>query len=258
VIIERLVGGAILESACRRASHWAVDPRVDAALLRRALDDVLEADALTYRFSENMKLEYLICLRDLNELRVMVKDIPMPGGQNGWLEQAAIASGTKSHLQRARLKITNDVERSRRVVRLLFANWLPQLEKAPAERVPIAIRKPTLIYASDPNAPAAARAIAPEDLEAAITHTVFAREFVQPADRFPQGAAPWSGWAWEGDSALAREPRRRAVLIVKLAAELYRRERGKPPANAGALLEGYLKELPSGIARDEPIPAGID
>ncbi len=48
------------------------------------------------------------------------------------------------------------------------------------------------------------------------------------------------------------------MLIVKLAAELYRRERGKLPANAGQLLDGYLKELPVEIKRDEPIPAGID
>ena len=72
------------------------------------------------------------------------------------------------------------------------------------------------------------------------------------------GGAPWSGWAWEGESPLAREPRRRAVLIVKLAAELYRREHGRPPENAGALLHGCLKELPNGISRDEEIPADIE
>ena len=48
------------------------------------------------------------------------------------------------------------------------------------------------------------------------------------------------------------------MLIVKLAAELYRREHGKLPANCGALLVGYLKELPAEIKADEPIPAGID
>jgi hypothetical protein len=33
---------------------------------------------------------------------------------------------------------------------------------------------------------------------------------------------------------------------------------GSPPAHAGALAGGYLKELPVGIKRDELIPAGID
>jgi hypothetical protein len=68
----------------------------------------------------------------------------------------------------------------------------------------------------------------------------------------------WSEWYWQPSGLLAREPRRRAVLIVKLAAELYRREQGKPPASASELLEGYLKELPEGIGRDERIPDGID
>ena len=50
----------------------------------------------------------------------------------------------------------------------------------------------------------------------------------------------------------------RAVLIVKLAAELYRRERGKPPISVESLLGSYLKELPDGIEQYEPIPDGID
>jgi hypothetical protein len=258
LIIERMVGAAIFETSSRRITHWAADPRVDAALLRRALADTVEADALTAPLSDNVKLEYLICLRDLEELRVMVGEIPMPGGQNGWLEKAATSTGTKTHLQRARLRMTNDIERSRRVVRLLFANWLPQLDKLPALRAPIAIRKPTVIYASDPHAPPSAGGVAPEDLDAALGNTLFAQQFLRPPDRWPNGSSPWSGLAWEGDSGLAREPRRRAVLIVKLAAELYRRVHGKAPANAGALLGRYLTVLPGGIKVDDPIPAGID
>jgi hypothetical protein len=258
VTIERLVGAALLESSSHRINHWAADPRVDAALLRRALADVLAADGLTFPLSENMKLEYLMCLRDLDELRVTTGEIPLPGGQNGLIEQVAKSTGTKTSLQRIRLRATNDVERSRRVLKLLFANWMPQLDKPAALRAPIAISKPTLIYAPDPGAPAAARAIAPDELDAAIGRTLLAQQFLHPGFWSPQNGTPWSGWAWEGDRPLAREPRRRAVLIVKLAAELYRREQGKPPANAGALLEAYLKELPAGIAGDELIPTGID
>ena len=98
VIIERLVGAAIFETSSRRITHWAADPRVDAALLRRALADALAADALTPPLSDSMKLEYLICLRDLDELRVMVDEIPMPGGQNGWLEKAASLDGNEAPL----------------------------------------------------------------------------------------------------------------------------------------------------------------
>jgi hypothetical protein len=257
-VLERAVGARDFEYAVRRIIHWAADPRVDAALMRRALADTLAADALTPPLSTSIKIQYLLWQRDLDELRVIVNEIPMPGGQNGWLEKALGPTKAKAPIQRARLNITNDVERSRRVLRLLYANWLPQMDRPANERAPIAIRSPTLIYASDASAPAAANAIAPEDLDAVIGQTLLAKEFFQPPDQFAGGGPPWSGWAWEGDSALAREPRRRAVLIIKLAAELYQREHGRPPANAGALLDGYLKELPNEISRDDPIPAGIE
>jgi hypothetical protein len=259
VLIERLVGAAVFEESARRIVHWAADSKVDAALLHRALADVQGADTLTVPISDTMKLDYIVCLRDLAELRVMVTEIPMPGGPNGLLEKIVAASGAKSQVQRVRLRATNDVERSRRILRLLYANWLPQVDKRADQRARIAIRKPTLIYAADPNAPPTSRVVAPEDLDRAIGQTLLAQQFFRPSYwSEAQGGAPWSGWAWEGDRPLAREPRRRAVLIVKLAAELYRRERGKLAANAGSLLEGYLKELPEGIKLDEPIPAGID
>ena len=63
---------------------------------------------------------------------------------------------------------------------------------------------------------------------------------------------------WELNGELARERRRRSALIVRLAAELYRRERGQLPPAAGALLGIHLKELPEGIAANDPIPAGLE
>ena len=57
-----------------RIEHWAADPRVDAGLLRKALDDTLAADAMTPPLSEALKLDYLMYLRDMEELRVIVGD----------------------------------------------------------------------------------------------------------------------------------------------------------------------------------------
>jgi hypothetical protein len=205
-----------------------------------------------------MKLGYVVCLRELDELRDTLNDIPLPGGPDGWLEKAVTMARAKNQVQRARLWASNDVERSRRALRLLYANWLAQVDKPAGKRAPIAIVKPNVIFAADPTAPPAARAIAPEDLKAAIDHTLLADCFFRPSSSSKSSQDAWSEWYWQPNGLLAREPRRRAVLIVKLAAELYRREQGKPPANVGALLGGYLKELPQGIKRDEPIPAGID
>ena len=153
VMIERLVGAAILEESARRILHWAADPRVERRAVapgtgrcarRRHVDraDLRDDEARLHRLP-----------RDLEELRVMVEDIPMPGGPNGLLEKIVAASGAKTQVQRIRLRATNDVERSRRVLRLLYANWLPQVDKPADQRAPIAIRKPTLIYAAGPDAP---------------------------------------------------------------------------------------------------------
>jgi len=254
VIIERLVGASIHEKALPRILRWAADPRVDADLLRQALDDTLAAEAMTPPLSEALKIEYLMYLRDLEELRVMVGEVPMPGGRFGWLEQMAAATGAKPQIQRIRLRATNDVERSRRALRLLFANWLAQVDKPAKDRARIAIQKPNLIYAPDPTAPPSARALAPADLDKAIDCTSLAQVIFRPIDPASTGGTPMARSPWEGDGLLARETRHRAVLIVKLAAELYRREHGQPPATAGSLLGPYLKVLPEGTERDDPIP----
>jgi hypothetical protein len=256
VIVERLVGAAIHEAAARHIVAWAADQRTDAKLLRRALAETLAADALTSPVSENLKREYLMYLRDIGELRILVNGVPLllPGRETGWLERMIEAAGAKPQVQRWRVRATNDVERSRRVLRLVFANWLAQVDKPPSKRAAIAVEKPTVIYAADPSAPAAARAMAPQDLDKAIDRTSLAREIFHRRDAEKTSIAETP---WEGDGPLARELRRRGVLIVKLAAELYRREQGRPPATAGALLGNYLHELPEGIAAGDPIPDAL-
>jgi hypothetical protein len=257
VLVERVFGARQHELAAGRIIHWASDARVDARLLRQALADTLDADAMTAPLSNALKLEYLMFVRDLSELRVTVKDIPLPAKRYAWVENVVATTVGKPRMQRIRLRAINDVERSRRAARILFANWLAQVDKPIAERAPIAIHKPTLIYAPDPTAPAAARAVNPEVLDKAISHTAFAHQVLRPDDP-SRGGSSLADAPWEGDGQLAKESRRRAVLIVILAAELFRREHGQLPATAGALVGPYLKVLPAGIKHDDPIPTGLD
>jgi hypothetical protein len=258
VVVERMIGARMHEMAAVRILHWAADPRADIRFLHQALDDVVAADAMTAPLSRALKLEYLMSLRDLKELRVLVSDIPMPGGWNGWLEQLVAASGAKPQIQRVRLQATNDVERSQRAIRLLYANLLAQADKPASDRVAIAIAKPTIIFAADPSAPPAARAVAPEVLDQAIDRAAFAQAAVRPPPDLAPGGISLMNAPFDPKSLLAREPRRRAVLIVKLAAELFRREQGHAPATAAALSGRYLKKLPEGIKDDDPIPPELD
>ena len=122
-----------------------------------------------------------------------------------------------SRQQRCRTKSPRDAI----VVRQLAA----QVDRPAGGRVPLAVLKPISIYADDPSAPPAARAVRPEFLAQMIDRTEMARFWVGPEGTQVDPA-------FEGDGELARERRRRSVLIVRLAAELYRREHGAAPATA--------------------------
>jgi hypothetical protein len=254
----RYVGARLHDLASSRILRWAADARVDAGQLRKALDDTLAADALTPPFSEAIKLEYLGLSG--SDGRQVLRDfgIPLPalpGGEHGPMQQMAALVGAEGSARVAWILANNNVERSRPAIRLLYANWLAQIDRPASQRAPVAIEDPVLIYAVDPAAPVAARAVAPERLARAIERNPYARAilFVDDAHHHP-----FRPPQWEGNGLLARERRRRSALIVRLAAELYRREHGAAPATAGALVDRYLKELPEAIAPGDPIPTGIE
>lgn len=251
VIIERMIGAALHEQATRRIVSWSTNPRVDTALLRQALADTLAADAMTPPVSENLKYDYVMYLQDLNELRVLVDDIPLPGGTIGqWVEQR-IPRGVRHNFQRTRLSLSNDDERSRRLLRLLLANWLPQVDRSESERAPMAIGGPTPIFAADPSAPASSQVLEPKVLDQLLGESLLANFIFRPkANNY--GSFQMS--LWEKDNPLDRERRRRSALIVRLAAEAFKRERGRPPHSAGELAGPYLKALPQGIGPSDPIP----
>ena len=113
---------------------------------------------MTPRLSENMKLEYLMCIRDLAELRVTVDEIPLPGGRQGLLSRIVSSRPLRTELQ---LAAAYDQRRrgSRRVLNLLYANWLAQVDKPARERATLAAQLPVVIYAAEPSEPTAAGAI---------------------------------------------------------------------------------------------------
>jgi hypothetical protein len=216
-LIQRMVGAAIHARTCERIERWAADPRVDAAMLRRAIADVRAADALTPPLSEALRLEYVILSRDLGEMKYLIEEVPAPGVNRDWLRRShpRIDQGV-GYVQRARVSLSNDAERSRRVLRLLFWNWLAQVDRPAGARAAVAVREPVLVYAADPSAPPAARALAPAVLARAVEGTMLARQaFSGPITK---------GGPWEGDGPLAREETRRAALFATLAKELERRQ----------------------------------
>ena len=259
-LVQRRWGARIHALAVRCILRWAANPCVEAGQLRQALHDTLTADALTPPVSEAIKIDYLSCIRSVEDiknfegtLRDFGRAVPLLGGrQAGLVDRLVPWPVVRLPIHRIRLRVSNDLERSRRAFRLLFANWLAQADRPAGRRAPLAIRRPTWIYADDPSAPAAARAMRPEFLARVLDQTELTRLLLVAPEPEP-GDPPW-----EGQLELDRERRQRSVLIVRLAAERYRREHRAVPAKAGVLVGSVLNGLPVGIQAADPIPAGLE
>jgi hypothetical protein len=211
-----------------------------------------------------LRYSYLLYRRDFVENVALIDSLarrwPPPGGPS-WLDHLTLAISPWHYrrYQELRIKACNDLERSRRVLQLVFANWLPQTDRPASQRSPVAIASPTLFYAADPSVPSSARALPPEALARALDHSVLARYAVRGSIPGQEGKSfLHSKKLWEGDGDLAREGRRRAALIIRLAAELFQREHGRDPAQAGELLGRDLASLPEGIKSYDPIPGKLD
>ena len=139
--------------------------------------------------------------------------------------------------------IKREPERSRRVVRLMFANWLAVAEVAADRRPPRAspvAKKPGAIllqddllaelFVLDDRAPASARALAPAELARWWDSTLYARRFTPSIQ---------SLFASE-----ARDLANRSGILLALANERYWRDHGANPDRPEDLIGPYLKALP--------------
>jgi hypothetical protein len=160
------------------------------------------------------------------------------------------------YLDTARRFLLREPERSRRVLQLLCANWLAQVETheprppKPAVRAsfPLMIstspsRKVTTsvpLYPVSPRSPAGARALPPQDIADWLltTNDVKLRILV----------ANTCQWPWSPDRL--RDRRAYRQLVIMLAEKIYHRERGALPPSEEALVGTYLKSLPDDGSSD--------
>jgi hypothetical protein len=233
---------------------WASDPRTTIPQLRRALEEVVECRPRPEWDTFTLRTEYLDLMRFLDwpinpppeqveeELTFRLGDLELPADQ-------------ALQVYRARLLLLREPDRSRRVVRLLFANWLAQAEnpdpqrRRPAVRARFHIAKRTnsfYLYPVGPEAPAGARALSPREV---------ARWLVATNDA--KLALRYVNWP----AVRQAEDRDYRELLVILGSELYRRDRGAPPPSEAALVGTYLESLPdvdSGTSDVEMTPTVSD
>ncbi len=127
-------------------------------------------------------------------------------------------------------------ERSRRIARMIFANWLAQADKRPADRAS-AISTYPLVFAED--AGPTPSLSPPELARRAATAPYFAIA--------RSGFAPPPAWWYAVDqwpTLYIADRQTRADLILSLADRIYELEKGQPPPNVEALVGTVLPKLP--------------
>jgi hypothetical protein len=146
-------------------------------------------------------------------------------------------------------RLAHEPERGRRVIRLLFANWLAHVENIDPQRRRPAVRArfhaaqrmaSVALYPVGPDAPAGARALSPQEVASWLVTTNDARVAL--------GVAASFGALWP--TVRQMEQRGYRELLVLLASEVYHRERGTLPPSEDALVGTYLKSLPDDGSAD--------
>jgi hypothetical protein len=231
--IERLVGAAIYHVSAFRITAWANDPRVDAAMLRTALDEVRQIYSMTAPPSVAVQCEYLGFVQTMDRSESLF----------GFIERIEEPSSGRRLPRRIRLRaealFKREPERSRRVLALVFANWLASCD-LPAARRPPMVSPTKLVFEVGPSAPEAARVLSPDRLVAWSESTVIFSALRPAFNDFLK--------------AIDTERARHASLVVHLASQLYLRERGRLPESPEALVGTYLDALPDGLPATAPAP----
>jgi hypothetical protein len=247
---DRRAAVELHEAACDLAESWAIDENADPALLRRALDDVLEVGKMTPPLSDALKADYLEALRLLDHPTVAVVNRvaadyarngePAEGDQPPTREEVRFSQGQSSgadrdpyrpYLPDLRAGIIYDLrhepETSRRLVGQVYANWLAHCDKPPKLRP--ATVSPFELFDAPPSLPGMLPVPA---LIEALNGPRVARHVL----------SPWSDF----EETLGKEKTRQAQLIVAIAEQLYLRERRQALPTVQDLVGSYLKEIPEG------------
>jgi hypothetical protein len=213
----RTAGLAVLEAAADPIRTWA-GRDLPPALARRAVDDLLDLDAMTPPPSTTWRHEFARLERELDA------PPPDPDGLPGPAPEPSLSARVVRYLG-------GEPERSRRVLRLIAANWLAVCDRNPAGRPPPTFSESIFLWDLDPAAPLAARAL--------------------PADRLARyrDASEWPRRDLPDFLATDLHFEERALrgeLVLEVARRLYAAERGSPPEDDGLLIGPYLKSWPPG------------
>ena len=235
--IERWSANTVDSPLRQRLATWVTNPKTTIPQLRRALDEVIENQPRPEWNAFGLKQSYFDMVRLLDRSVDHIHRA-LGEGTRYRIGDYEIPTDIAVHFYGYQRFLMREPERSRRVIKLIFANWLahaevPELrENRPAVRAVLAstnYRGSVLLYRTSPEAPPAARALPPETLARWVITTLDAKPFL-------------TGNFWS--SVHVQELRNHRELVLLLAEELFKRERGKLPESEQDLVGPYLKILP--------------
>jgi len=230
----RGIGIMMVQYARQPVADWARDRSVSAVMLRQSLDDLAAADALTPPLSTFYRLEHRAALATLTNIEPLIAARASERRDRAPWHLFAIAPAVEAYLD-------GEPERSRRVLKLLLANDLAWCDRSVADQPPVAVPR-LRIFEPDPTTPAAARALAPEELARWADSSLI-------APYFPLRLGEIEKWEridrWSmGD------------LFEAVSVALFTKEMGHPPASPAEALRRYRPAPGDTPDRDEtkPVP----
>jgi hypothetical protein len=244
----------------RRLTDWATGPRTTISQLRTALEVVLENEPRLEWDLFAVKYGYLELMSALEQPIPLSAQQEIEGDWTFRLGDMSLSPDVVGQLEAARRFLLREPERSRRVLRLLCANYLAHVEargrppRNPAvfavftyltSTNPITKGKDYIpVYPVSPEAPAGARALPPQGVAGWLVATLDARL------QLLRGYDEWLPPVRPRDRRTFADRRAYRDLVIMLATEIFRRERGAPPPADDALVGTYLESLPDDGSAD--------
>ncbi|MGO9920805.1 MAG: hypothetical protein ACLQIB_39710 [Isosphaeraceae bacterium] len=228
----RSVGIGLIQYASEPVADWANDPAVGVPLLRRALDDLAAAESLTPPLSTFYRREYLIAVESLKNLQPLIAARAQARHDLGRWHVLDLAPRLEAFL-------SGEPERSRRVLNLLVANDVAWCDRPVALRPEFA-GETLHIFVPDPAAPAAARAVAPEQLARLAESALIA-----PNPSWRMGELD----KWERIDRWSLRELNQAVVV-----SLFTKEMGRAPASPAEAFRRYRPLPGDSPDRDEAEP----
>jgi hypothetical protein len=251
----------------RRLTDWAAEPKTTITQLQTALKLVLENEPDPDWDLFAVKSGYLELMGALERPIPLSAQQEIEGVWTLRLGDMSLSPEVVGYIEAARRFLMREPERSRRVLRLVCANYLAHVEtreqssQRPAVRaifsyldssIPVKTRKIAVpLYPVSPGASAGARALPPQELAGWLVATLDARM------QLIRGYDEWLPPIRARDRRTVADRRAHRELVIILATEIYRRERGALPLSEEALVGTYLKSLPDDDLTDlsdEPTP----